>query len=119
MRSTFVAIIGRENRDCDNLSDEELHRIAEVMSYAGATGSRGDRLALAHDFCKYLRTHLSFDEVNRLIQTPDARLNGSTPLQVLATLSPDRARLVLQPIMMEHLLFGVRKAHEVCKLVKE
>jgi hypothetical protein len=110
LRSNFVAMIALEGRDCDTLSDEHLHDIANTMSFAGASGTAAERLALAYDFCKSLRTHLRFDDVQAVVQTPDRRLDGKTPLEALATCSVAKARRMLQPIMMAHIIRGVSNA---------
>jgi hypothetical protein len=110
LRSNFVAMIALEGRDCDKLSDEHLHDIANTMSFAGASGPAAERLALAYDFCKSLRTHLRFDEVQAAVQTADRRLDGKTPLEVIATWPLAKARRELQPVMMEHLIRGVSNA---------
>ncbi len=110
LRSTFVTMICIEGRDCDTLSDDQLHRMANGFCYGGATGRVAERLALAYDLCKCLRTHLSFDDVQSFMQTPDRRLDGKTPLQALSTWPVAKARRALQPVMMEHLVIGVANA---------
>lgn len=108
--SNFVAMIALEGRGCEILSDEQLHGIANTMCFAGATGTAAERLALAYDLCKCMRTHLRFDEVQQCLQTPDRRLDGKAPFEVLTTCSVSKARRMLQPIMMEHLVRGVSNA---------
>ena len=110
LRSNFVAMIALEGRDCENRSDEELHGTANSLCFAGATGRAAERLALAYDVCKCLRTHLRFDEVQQAMQTPDRRLDGKTLLDVLSSWPIAKARRSLQAIMMQHLVKGVANA---------
>lgn len=110
LRSKFVAMIALEGRNCDDLSDEQLHGVANGMCYAGATGKAAERLALAYDLCKCLRTHLRFDEVQSVVETPDHRLDGKTAMEVLTTYPIAKAGRMLQPIMMAHLIRGVSNA---------
>jgi hypothetical protein len=109
LRSDFVATIALEGRTGER-SAEELHDVANGMCFAGAQGTAAVRLALALDLCKCLRTHLRFDEVQMMVQTPDRRLDGKSPLEVLATWPPAKARRTLQPMIMEHLIRGVGNA---------
>lgn len=80
------------------------------MAYGGVTGAKAERLTLALELCKRLRTHLGFDEVQAFMQTANAAIAGKTPLNVLAEWPPRKARRALEPIMMAHLLLGARRA---------
>lgn len=105
-----IAVISEGRYAPLNLSDERIHSVVFGMAYAGVSGARAERMSLALQLCKHLRTQLGFAETQTFIQAPDAVLGGRTPLEVLAKWPLRKARRILQPIMMMHLFLGVRRA---------